>query len=126
MTHLTRRTFLTATATALGAVTLAQPARAATHTVNIQGHSFSPANLTISAGDTVTFINKDGAPHTATADNGSFDTGRLGRNDSASLTFVAPSRPQDAGRTYISECKTPDQTGRAFSIGLDLSTVLRG
>ncbi len=87
MTHLTRRTFLTATATALGAVTLAQPARAATHTVNIQGHSFSPANLTISAGDTVTFINKDGAPHTATADNGSFDTGRLGRNDSASLTF---------------------------------------
>lgn len=87
MTRLSRRTFLTATATALGAVTLAQPARAATHTVTIEGFAFRPANLTISAGDTVTFVNNDGAPHTATADNGSFDTGRLSRNASASLTF---------------------------------------
>lgn len=62
-------------------------ASAADHTVNISGFAFSPANLTIAAGDTVTFINLDNAPHTATATNGAFDTGRLARNQEQKLTF---------------------------------------
>jgi plastocyanin len=71
-------------ATALFAV----PAFAADHTVLIHNHRFSPAQLTIAVGDTVTFVNQDSSPHTATA-AGAFDTGRLGKGDSKRLTFAA-------------------------------------
>lgn len=91
MTSISRRNFLIAAPVALGAATLAQSAladgHATTHTVLIKGFAFEPANLTINAGDTVVFVNEDNAPHTATADNGTFDTGRLGRGSSAGLTF---------------------------------------
>ena len=71
-------------ATALFAV----PAFAADHTVTIEGMKFSPASLSIAAGDTVTFVNNDSAPHTATAE-GTFDTGRLNQGQSAQVTFDA-------------------------------------
>lgn len=51
--------------------------------------SFSPASLSVAPGDTVTFTNMDGAPHTATADDGSFDTGRLNKGQSATVTVEA-------------------------------------
>ena len=41
--------------------------------------------LTVKAGTTVTFMNEDGAPHTATGDG--WDTGRLNRGDSKDVTF---------------------------------------
>lgn len=62
-------------------------AYAADHTVTIQNFAFEPANLTIAAGDTVTFVNTDSAPHTATADDGAFDTKRLSKGKSAKFTF---------------------------------------
>ena len=62
---------------------------ATTHQVTIKNFGFEPSNLTINAGDTVVFVNEDGAPHTATADNGSFDTGNLRRGQEASLSFSA-------------------------------------
>ena len=65
----------------------ATQAKAATHTVTIQGFAFSPSALTIAAGDTVVFTNADSAPHTATASNGAFDTGRLNNGQSAQLRF---------------------------------------
>lgn len=67
----------------------ARPARAASHSVSIQGFAFSPANLSVQVGDTVTFTNNDSAPHTATARDGSFDTGRLGNGQSAEITVSA-------------------------------------
>ncbi len=86
-----RREFLTLTACAATIPALAIKARAdghaTTHTVRITNFTFEPANLTINAGDSVTFINEDSAPHTATADNGAFDTGTLQRGQSATLTF---------------------------------------
>lgn len=63
-------------------------ATAADHTVTIQGFAFSPAELSIAAGETVTFTNADSAPHTATGAGGAFDTGRLNSGDSATLTFA--------------------------------------
>ena len=63
-------------------------AHAADHTVTISGFAFQPATLSIAAGDTVTFMNKDGAPHTATQ-KGGFDTGRLGKGKEATITFDA-------------------------------------
>lgn len=91
---ITRRSALRMALTAAAAVpVLATTARAAshaahtTHAVSIAGFAFSPANLTIAAGDSVVFTNQDSAPHTATADNGAFDTGRLSNGQSATLTF---------------------------------------
>lgn len=64
-------------------------ANAAEHVVTISNFAFEPANLTIAAGDIVTFINTDNAPHTATDDNGAFDTGTLQRNGESVLTFAS-------------------------------------
>ncbi len=46
-------------------------------TVDIHDHAFDPAQLNVAPGTTVTFVNNDAEPHTATADNGLFDTGVL-------------------------------------------------
>lgn len=62
-------------------------AMAETHEVRIEGFEFVPVDLTVAAGDTIVFVNKDGAPHTATADDKSFDTGRLGRNEAGEITL---------------------------------------
>ena len=92
MTNPTRRqTLRLAAAAALGLPLIAHKAYAAshatTHTVRITNFTFEPAALTIAPGDQVEFINEDGAPHTATDDNGAFDTGRLSRGQKAVLTF---------------------------------------
>jgi plastocyanin len=54
----------------------------------IADYSFTPATLTIHVGDTVTWTNNGPAPHTATANNGSFNTGTLQKGQSASHTFT--------------------------------------
>jgi plastocyanin len=61
-----------------------------TQAVTIAGFAFSPAALTIEAGTTVTWTNQDSATHTATADDGSFDTGDIAQGASASVTFDTP------------------------------------
>ncbi|MBS1301624.1 cupredoxin family copper-binding protein [Loktanella sp. SALINAS62] len=73
-------------ATTAYAAAHAQPT---THTVTIMNMAFSPANLTIKAGDTVIFKNEDRTPHDATANNGAFKTPRLSTGQSAQLTFPA-------------------------------------
>lgn len=86
----TRREFLKTGAASLAALpVLAVAARAqTTHVVTIKNMAFSPANLTISAGDTVTWVNEDSSRHSAWEDgSNAFDTGLLARGESASLTF---------------------------------------
>jgi plastocyanin len=61
-----------------------------TQAVTISGFAFSPAALTIEAGTTVTWTNQDSATHTATADDGSFDTGNIAQGQSVSITFDTP------------------------------------
>jgi len=49
-----------------------------THTVEIRGMEFHPAVLTVAAGDTVVWVNRDIVPHTATATGRTkWDTGQL-------------------------------------------------
>jgi len=61
---------------------------------------------TVAAGTTVTFTNKDLTSHSATADDGtSFDTGLIGQNESATVTFDTPG-------TYTYHC-TPHPTMKA-------------
>ncbi len=53
----------------------------------ISDFKFTPATLTITVGDTVTWTNNGPSPHTATANDGSFDTGTLQKGQSGSHTF---------------------------------------
>jgi plastocyanin len=52
----------------------AVPAGTRKHTVIIEGTRFQPESLTVKAGDTIVWVNKDLFPHTATASNSTFDS----------------------------------------------------
>ncbi len=54
----------------------------------ITDFKFSPGTTTIHVGDTITWTNSGPSPHTATAKDGSFDTGNLNKGASASHTFT--------------------------------------
>ena len=85
-----RRTVLAAAAAIpFAPVTFATRALAAGHAVSIKGMKFNPPALTVASGDTITFTNDDGMPHTATAGDGAFDTGRLNKGESATVTVSA-------------------------------------
>ncbi len=58
---------------------------------------FTPSSLTVSVGDTVTWTNKHTMTHTATADNGTFDSGNLAPGETFSFTF-------DTAGTYTYKC----------------------
>ncbi|WP_051332325.1 cupredoxin domain-containing protein [Cucumibacter marinus] len=58
------------------------------HEVSIANFAFAPASLTVAVGDTVRFTNNDSAPHTATADGGAFDTGRLSGGDVGEIVIT--------------------------------------
>ena len=58
--------------------------------VAIVNYTFEPMELTIKVGTTVTWENKDAVPHTVTADNGAFDSGRMNQGDKFSFTFNEP------------------------------------
>src|SRR2546422_8372532 len=59
---------------------------AATAAVTIQNFAYSPTPLTIRAGDTVTWTNRDSAQHSAFFNDG-FKTAVLSQGQSASLSF---------------------------------------
>ena len=58
------------------------------NSVTIQGFAFSPAELTVKKGTTVTWTNQDSAPHTVTSDSGSeLSSATLSKGQSYSHTF---------------------------------------
>jgi plastocyanin len=69
---------MTLLAVTFGAVAVlaftAAGAEAATGTVPISNFSYQPSTVTVPAGSTVTWTNNDPAPHSVTADRGSFDS----------------------------------------------------
>ncbi|HEV2127068.1 MAG TPA: cupredoxin domain-containing protein [Thermomicrobiales bacterium] len=58
--------------------------------VTIVDFSFDPAEIEVAVGTTVTWTNEDSVPHTATAEDGTFDTGALNQGESGSHTFDTP------------------------------------
>jgi len=64
------------------------PASGGTQEVKIANFTFNPPSLTISVGTTVKWTNEDSAQHTATADDGSFDSGQLSKGQSFTFTFT--------------------------------------
>jgi plastocyanin len=71
---------------------LALPAatQAADSTVEMKGSTFQPGDITVTVGDTITWVNVDPALHDAVADDGSWKTERLNPNQTASVTFDTP------------------------------------
>jgi plastocyanin len=63
-----------------------------TKLVQVTNMAYSPATIVISAGDTVRWTNQDPMVHTATADNGEFDSGDLSQGASFDQTFAGPPR----------------------------------
>ena len=55
--------------------------------VAIRDFAYAPGNLQIPVGATVTWINYDAAPHTATAKDGSWDTGIFNKGEKKAITF---------------------------------------
>ena len=93
MRNLTRRAALrfaaTAAALPLAATVVSADGHATNHTVVIRNFAFKPANITIKAGDTITWVNEDDAQHSAWDLNNQFDTGLLSKGQSAALTFAS-------------------------------------
>ncbi|HUC48835.1 MAG TPA: cupredoxin family copper-binding protein [Xanthobacteraceae bacterium] len=59
--------------------------------VSIDNFTFTPASLTVKAGTTVTWTNKDDIPHGIAAANNEFKKSRaLDTDDSFSFTFTTP------------------------------------
>jgi plastocyanin len=56
--------------------------------VQIQNFAFNPANITVAVGGSVTWTNRDQAPHTATSQ--AFDTGVIAPGSSFSIQFDTP------------------------------------
>lgn len=93
-------------ATGLGA----GPVLAADEAVTIAGSAFDPGTVTVTVGESVTWTNRDGRSHTATADDGSFDTGGISTGGSEAVTFAT------AG-TLAYHCSIhPDMTGRVVVV----------
>jgi plastocyanin len=93
-----RRTAIVALGVALVVVAVAAPALgqhgagpepAAPIPVGIGFDAVSPQHLDVLAGDTVTWTNTSVRVHTVTADDSSFDSGRLVPDDTFSRTFTA-------------------------------------
>ena len=60
------------------------------HVVEIKNFKFVSADLTIRQGDTVVWVNRDIAPHTATKESLTWDTGNLTKDQSGEVTFSSP------------------------------------
>lgn len=86
---MTKRTPILLIAAAGASLALAGPAFAGTKTVDIYGYGFSPKAVTVTAGDTVTWVNRDNADHQVLADKGQFVSPILKPKQSFSFTFRA-------------------------------------
>ena len=71
---------------------LPSPTAAPTNAVAIQDYAFKPATITVTAGTTVVWTQKDDDPHTVTADDASFDSKGLGQGDTFKHVFDKPGR----------------------------------
>ena len=80
----------------------------ATTAVTIQSYTFTPADISIKVGDTVTWTNLDTVAHNVVADDSSWSSGQLNKGDKFSFTF------SQAG-TYAYHCGVhPNMTGKVI------------
>jgi plastocyanin len=82
--------------------------KAATSTIAIDNFSFTPREITVTAGTTVTWVNHDDVPHTVVSTDRKFRSKALDTDDRFSFTFT------DAG-AYPYFCSVhPMMTGKVI------------
>jgi plastocyanin len=59
-------------------------------TVELRDFMFAPASLTVNAGSTVRWVNRDEEPHTVVAADGSFRSGALDTGQAYAFRFAQP------------------------------------
>jgi plastocyanin len=74
----------------VAAALAATPVRAEDAEVKIDNFTFNPQQITVKAGTTVTWVNHDDIPHTATSKTGVFRSKALDTDDKFSFTFATP------------------------------------
>ena len=79
------------------------------HEIEIHAFVFTPAAQAARPGDTLVFVNRDAVPHTATANDGSWDTGNIPANGTKAV--VVPAKGGGAYRCAIH----PTMVGRVDS-----------
>lgn len=96
-----------------------QPAVAATQHVMMERYAYSPATLTVRAGDSVTWTNHDQAAHDVVTSSGpaSFRSPLLQTNQSWTFTFTVPG-------TYAYYCSVhPDMRAQVVGLAADTPTA---
>jgi plastocyanin len=84
------------------------PGPAEPEPVLIDNFNFTPPTITVAAGATVTWTNRDDVPHTVTANDRQFASGALDTDDHYSHRFTAPG-------TYAYFCAVhPHMTGQVI------------
>ncbi len=99
--------------------TAATPARAET-TVLIDNFTFSPKELTVAPGTTITWVNRDDIPHAIAANNLEFRSQALDTDDKFSFTFSIPGdylyfcslHPHMTGKIIVKAGGRPSQPGK--------------
>lgn len=83
----------------------------------IKGYAYTPEDITVATGDTVTWKNSDTAPHTVTSTSGgTLDSPNMAQGDSWSFTFTQPG-------TYPFYCAIhPDMKGTVTVTGTAAAT----
>jgi len=91
---------------------------AASTSVTISDFQFAPSAVTVNVGDTVTWNNAGPTPHSATANDGSFDTGIMDEGGSGSHTFteagtfayICTPHPNMTGTVTVAAAAAQDDT----------------
>jgi plastocyanin len=94
-----------------------------TTTVEIRNNAFIPDQLNVAPGTTVTFVNRDDVPHTATSDNKLFDSGQLAPGASypvvldgaGTVTYHCELHPEMQGSIVVGE---PGQASEGGETGI--------
>ena len=94
-----------------------------TTTVEIRNNAFIPDQLNVAPGTTVTFVNRDSVPHTATSDNKLFDSGQLAPGASypvvldgaGTVTYHCKLHPEMQGSIVVGE---PGQASEGGETGI--------
>jgi glucose/arabinose dehydrogenase/plastocyanin len=80
-------------------------------TIEIRSFSFHPDSLSVPAGTTVTWINRDPTDHSVSADDGSFESGDIKTGKEFNHAFIEP-------KTYRYRCSIhPSMTGQVMVTG---------
>lgn len=106
---------------------------AATQNVTIVDFEFTPATITVQQGDTVTWTNEGPTAHSATASDGSFDTGIFSAggsrshtfNEAGSFAYICTPHPNMTG-TVVVEASSSGGSGGEGSGSTDTSSTDSG